>query len=125
MQKVPQDCVDMYVVGKQWMWKAQHPSGVRENQDLHIPVGQAIRLTMMSEDVIHSYYIPLPTAPVTGATLSVLDVRDRAARISSSLRAGPSYEGITGGYPATTFACGYTHRLTDVARRLPRPCRRP
>lgn len=58
MQKVPQDCVDMYVVGKQWMWKAQHPSGVRENQDLHIPVGQAVRLTMTSEDVIHSYYIP-------------------------------------------------------------------
>lgn len=58
MQKVPQDCVDMTVVGKQWMWKAQHPSGVRENQDLHIPIGQAIRLTMTSEDVIHSYYIP-------------------------------------------------------------------
>jgi cytochrome c oxidase subunit II len=58
MQKVPQDCVDMTVVGKQWMWKVQHPSGVRENSDLHIPVGQAIRLTMTSEDVIHSYSIP-------------------------------------------------------------------
>jgi cytochrome c oxidase subunit 2 len=58
MQKVPQDCVDMTVVGKQWMWKVQHPSGVRETQDLHVPVGQAIRLTMTSEDVIHSYFIP-------------------------------------------------------------------
>ena len=44
MQKVPQDCVDMYVVGKQWMWKVQHPSGRREIQELHVPTGQAIRL---------------------------------------------------------------------------------
>ena len=58
MQKVPADAVDMYVVGKQWMWKAQHPTGVREIQDLHIPVGQAVRVTLTSEDVIHSYSIP-------------------------------------------------------------------
>jgi cytochrome c oxidase subunit 2 len=57
-QKVPDDAVDMYVVGKQWMWKTQHPTGVREINDLHIPVGRAIRFTMTSEDVIHSYYIP-------------------------------------------------------------------
>jgi cytochrome c oxidase subunit 2 len=58
MQKVPADAVDMYVVGKQWMWKAQHPTGVREIQDLHIPVDQAVRVTLTSEDVIHSYSIP-------------------------------------------------------------------
>lgn len=58
MQKVPQNCIDMTIVGKQWMWKAQHPTGVREIQDLHVPVGQPIRLTMTSEDVIHSYYVP-------------------------------------------------------------------
>ncbi len=58
MAKPPRDAVDMYVVGKQWMWKVQHPSGVREINDLHVPVGQAVRLTMTSEDVIHSYYIP-------------------------------------------------------------------
>jgi cytochrome c oxidase subunit II len=57
-QKPPQNASDMYVVGKRWMWKAQHPSGQREINDLHIPVGQAFRLTMTSEDVIHSYYIP-------------------------------------------------------------------
>lgn len=58
MQKVPANAVDMYVVGKQWMWKVQHPTGVRENQDLHIAVGQPVRMTMTSEDVIHSYFIP-------------------------------------------------------------------
>ncbi len=56
--KAPADCIDMTVVGKQWMWKVQHPTGVREINDLHIPVGQAIRMTMTSEDVIHSYFIP-------------------------------------------------------------------
>jgi cytochrome c oxidase subunit 2 len=56
--KPPRDAIDMYIVGKQWMWKGQHPTGVREINDLHVPVGQAIRLTMTSEDVIHSYSVP-------------------------------------------------------------------
>jgi cytochrome c oxidase subunit 2 len=54
----PADCSDLYVVAKQWMWKIHHPSGQREINDLHLPVGQAVRLTMTSEDVIHSFYIP-------------------------------------------------------------------
>jgi cytochrome c oxidase subunit 2 len=54
----PADTTDVYVVGKQWMWKLQHPQGQREINDLHVPVGQAIRLTMTSEDVIHSFYVP-------------------------------------------------------------------
>ena len=49
---------DVYVVAKQWMWKIQHPQGQREINDLHVPVGQAIRLTMTSEDVIHSFFVP-------------------------------------------------------------------
>ena len=54
----PQDVTDMTVVGKQWMWKIQHPQGQREINALHIPVGRAIRLTMTSEDVIHSFFVP-------------------------------------------------------------------
>lgn len=46
------------VVGKQWMWKVQHPEGPREINTLHVPRGRAIRLTMTSEDVIHSFYVP-------------------------------------------------------------------
>jgi cytochrome c oxidase subunit 2 len=46
------------VVGKQWMWKLQHMEGQREINELHIPLGRAIRLTMTSEDVIHSFFIP-------------------------------------------------------------------
>ncbi len=56
--KVPNDAVEMFVVAKQWMWKLQHPDGKREINELHIPVGQAVKLTMTSEDVIHSFYVP-------------------------------------------------------------------
>ncbi len=54
----PGDAVEYFVTGKQWMWKVQHPSGVREINDLHVPVGVPIKLTMTSEDVIHSFYMP-------------------------------------------------------------------
>ncbi len=54
----PDDALPIYVVGKQWMWKIQHPGGKREINELHIPVGQPIRLTMTSEDVIHDFYVP-------------------------------------------------------------------
>ena len=54
----PKDALDVYVVGKRWMWKVQHPDGQREINQLHVPIGRPVRLTMGSEDVIHSFYIP-------------------------------------------------------------------
>jgi cytochrome c oxidase subunit 2 len=54
----PPGAMEMYVVGKQWMWKTQHPEGHREINELHVPVGQAVKLTMTTEDVIHSFFIP-------------------------------------------------------------------
>ena len=56
--RIPPDATEYWVVGKQWMWKYKHPEGNREINDLHVPVGQKIRLTMTSEDVIHSFYVP-------------------------------------------------------------------
>jgi len=58
MYKEPKDALEIFVTGKQWMWRAQHPDGVREINELHIPAGRRVKLTMTSEDVIHSYYIP-------------------------------------------------------------------
>ena len=49
---------EIYVVGKQWMWKFQHLEGQREINELHVPVGRPVKLTMTSEDVIHSFYVP-------------------------------------------------------------------
>jgi cytochrome c oxidase subunit 2 len=54
----PREATDIYVTGKQWMWKIQHADGRLEMNELHVPVGQAVRLTMASEDVIHSFFIP-------------------------------------------------------------------
>ena len=58
MSRTPSDPLDIYVVGKQWMWKIQHPEGKREINELHVPLGQPVRLTMTSEDVIHSFFVP-------------------------------------------------------------------
>ena len=50
--------IDILVTGKQWMLKVQHPDGTREINELHIPIGRPITLTMTSEDVIHNFFIP-------------------------------------------------------------------
>jgi cytochrome c oxidase subunit II len=54
----PPDTLDIYVVGKQWMWKAQQPNGLREINELHVPVGRNVRLILASEDVIHDFFVP-------------------------------------------------------------------
>jgi cytochrome c oxidase subunit II len=54
----PADSLEVFVTGKQWMWKIQHNEGAREINELHIPVNRDIRLTMTSEDVIHDFFVP-------------------------------------------------------------------
>jgi cytochrome c oxidase subunit 2 len=54
----PADGIAIYVIGKQWMWKIEHPGGQREINQLHIPVGRNIILTMTSQDVIHDFDVP-------------------------------------------------------------------
>jgi cytochrome c oxidase subunit II len=54
----PNDALEISIVGRQWMWKAQHAEGQSEINELHVPVGQAVKLTMTSEDVIHDVFLP-------------------------------------------------------------------
>ncbi len=54
----PANAMNIYVVGKQWMWKAEHPGGQHEINALHVPAGQPVQLTMVSMDVFHSFSIP-------------------------------------------------------------------
>jgi len=54
----PKDTLDIYVIGKQWMWKLQQPNGRKEINELHIPVNRNVKLIMGSEDVIHDFYVP-------------------------------------------------------------------
>jgi len=54
----PGGALEVAVVAKQWMWKFQHPGGQREINELHVPTGQPVKLTMTSQDVIHSLFLP-------------------------------------------------------------------
>ncbi|HWB61048.1 MAG TPA: cytochrome c oxidase subunit II, partial [Chthoniobacteraceae bacterium] len=54
----PANALHVFVVGKQWMWKLQHAEGNREINELHVPVGRAVVLTMTSQDVIHDFFVP-------------------------------------------------------------------
>jgi cytochrome c oxidase subunit II len=58
MSSPPSDALDVYVVARQWMWKAEHPDGQQEINELHVPIGQPVRLTLISQDVIHSFFVP-------------------------------------------------------------------
>lgn len=58
VRSMPKDAMEIFVIGKQWMWHFQHPNGIRENNELHVPVGVPIKMTMISQDVIHSMYLP-------------------------------------------------------------------
>ena len=54
----PTNATEVYVVAKQWMWKLEHMEGQREINELHVPVGQNVKLIMTSQDVIHSFFVP-------------------------------------------------------------------
>jgi cytochrome c oxidase subunit II len=58
MANPPAETLNIYVVGKQWMWKVQHVAGQREINELHVPVGRPIKLIMTSEDVVHNFAVP-------------------------------------------------------------------
>ncbi|MGE0814612.1 MAG: cytochrome c oxidase subunit II [Vicinamibacterales bacterium] len=58
MRRPPAEALQVYAVGKQWMWKFQHPSGQREINELHVPLGRPVKILVTSEDVLHDLYFP-------------------------------------------------------------------
>ena len=58
LRRPPDEAMHIYAVGKQWMWKFQHLEGQREINELHVPMGRPIKITVTSEDVLHSLYFP-------------------------------------------------------------------
>jgi cytochrome c oxidase subunit 2 len=58
IRRPPDEAMHIYAVGKQWMWKFQHLEGQREINELHIPAGRPVKITISSEDVLHSLYFP-------------------------------------------------------------------
>jgi cytochrome c oxidase subunit 2 len=58
IERPPREAMEVKVVGKQWMWKLEHPEGNREINELHVPLGRNVKLTITSQDVIHSFFLP-------------------------------------------------------------------
>lgn len=58
LERPPPNALQVQVVGKQWMWKLQHAEGKKEINELHVPIGRAVSLTLTSQDVIHSFFVP-------------------------------------------------------------------
>ncbi len=64
LARPPENALEVYVVGKQWMWTVQHSGGQREKNALHVPLGQPVKLSLISEDVIHDFFVPAFRAKV-------------------------------------------------------------
>src|SRR5216683_582995 len=58
IENPPANALEIYGVGKQWMWKFQHPGGQREINTLHVPTGRPVKVTLISQDVIHDFFVP-------------------------------------------------------------------
>lgn len=57
MRTAPRNAYEVEVVARKWSWLFRYRNGVT-HQELHVPVGQPVRLVMRSEDVIHSLFAP-------------------------------------------------------------------
>jgi len=93
--------LQVYIVAKQWMWKAQHPGGQREINELHLPVAQPIQLIMASQDVIHSFFMPAfrikrDVVPGRYATLSFEAERTGIYRLFCAEFCGTDHSRMTG-----------------------------
>jgi len=58
MARPPDDSMEVFVIGRQWMWKFVHATGQEEINELHVPINKNIKLTMTAQDVIHDVFIP-------------------------------------------------------------------
>lgn len=58
MEIEPNHAEPIFVIAKQWMWKFEHPGGQREINTLHVPLGRPVKLILVSQDLIHSFFVP-------------------------------------------------------------------
>jgi cytochrome c oxidase subunit 2 len=97
----PEEATPVYVVAKQWMWKFQHPEGQREINTLHVPVGKPVKLLLVSEDVIHSFYVPafrvhMDVLPQRYTSVWFQATRPGTYHLFCSQYCGTNHAGMTG-----------------------------
>jgi cytochrome c oxidase subunit II len=95
------DPLNIHVIGKQWMWKIQHMEGRREINELHVPIGRKIELTMASQDVIHSFFIPAfrvkhDVIPGRYATMSFTPTKKGIYHLFCAEYCGAQHSGMVG-----------------------------
>jgi cytochrome c oxidase subunit 2 len=105
LHRPPADALEIDVVAKQWMWKFQHPEGQAEIDELHVPTGQPVKLTMASQDVIHSLFIPalrIKQDVVPGRYTSLWFTADKPGtyRLACSQYCGTNHSEMTGSFVA-------------------------
>jgi cytochrome c oxidase subunit 2 len=101
MYRAPNEALEIYVVAKQWMWKFQHLDGQREINELHVPVGRKVKLTMTTEDVIHSFFVPafrikLDVVPGKYSTIWFEPTRPGRYHLFCAEYCGTSHSGMIG-----------------------------
>jgi cytochrome c oxidase subunit 2 len=101
MSRPPAESLNVYVVGKQWMWKFQHLDGQREINELHVPMGRTVKLIMTSEDVIHDFFVPAfrlkaDVIPGRYTTLWFQAITPGRYRLFCSQYCGTRHSGMTG-----------------------------
>lgn len=109
--------LELYVVGKQWMWKVQHPGGQREIDAVHVPVGRTVRVVLASQDVVHSFYIPAfrlkhDVVPGQFETFWFRATRIGSYRLECSEFCGTQHAHMIGAVTVMTPA-GYARWLAD------------
>jgi cytochrome c oxidase subunit 2 len=101
LRREPAEALQVYAVGKQWMWKFQHLEGQREINELHVPLGRVVKITMTSEDVLHSLYFPafrtkMDVIPGRYTTLWFEASRAGTYHIFCAEFCGTNHSGMTG-----------------------------
>lgn len=57
MREIPDDAMVVKATARMWDWEFEYDSG-KKSRELYVPKGIAVKLDMISTDVIHSLYIP-------------------------------------------------------------------
>ena len=58
MRTPPKDALEINVMGKQWLWQFKYNNGKTTLNELYVPEGRPVKLVMISDDVLHSLFVP-------------------------------------------------------------------
>jgi cytochrome c oxidase subunit 2 len=99
--RAPDNATLIYGVGKQWMWKFQHPEGQREINELHVPLGSPVKILLTSEDVIHSFFVPdfrvhMDVLPMRYTSVWFRPTREGTYHLFCSQYCGTNHAGMIG-----------------------------